>query len=151
MALLDRQSEFYEGGLGIAMLNDLLRSLPYQVHTGRELGLMLAGSKPLSYFIDVEGQFPAVMVRYFRLFDSHVDRGNLVRRDHFSAESGHRHHRILFALPGEEWRMQAMIELMTSFDAWTEYLERRQGELLGYQDWMNDYWVEFVYRRQMSL
>ena len=81
------------------MLSSLLRSLPYLVHTNRELGLMLAGEKPMASFVDGRGCFPEVVERYLRLFDRHV-------------------------------------------------AERRQGELLGYADWMNDYWLEFIYGKQ---
>lgn len=38
-----------------------------------------------------------------------------------------------------------MIDLMSGDDIWTPEHERRQGELLGYEDWMNDYWLKFVY------
>ena len=127
------------------MLPDLLQNLPYRVHTNRELGLMLAGKKPLSSFVDGEGWFPDVLVRYIRLFDRHVSSGRLVRRDCFSENSGKRYHRILFALPGEEWRIQAMTDLMEGLDAWSPEHERREGELLGYQDWMNDYWLSQIY------
>ena len=34
-----------------------LDDLPYRIHTGRELAMMLDGSKPLSYF---SGQYPPV-------------------------------------------------------------------------------------------
>ena len=88
------------------MLSDLLRSLPYQVHTNRELGLMLAGEKPLASFVDGKGCFPESVSRYLRLFDRHVEEGRIVRRDHFVEVEGggtYTSHRILFALPGEEW------------------------------------------------
>jgi hypothetical protein len=130
------------------MLNDLLRGLPYLVHTNRELGLMLAGTKPLAYFVDGKGCFPDVVLRYLRLFDRHVAEGRIIRFDHFSDAWGRKHyvaHRILFALPGEEWRLRAMVDLMLSDAPWSQDLERRQGELLGYEDWMNDYWLTSVY------
>ena len=132
------------------MLSELLRSLPYQVHTNRELGLMLAGEKPLASFVDGKDCFPEAVSRYLRLFDRHVEKGRILRRDHFVEVEGRRtytSHRILFALRGEEWRMQAMIDLIDNDEAWTPELERRQGELLGYKDWMNDHWLEFVYSR----
>ena len=91
--------------------------------------------------------FPDVVVRYVRLFNRHVDVGRIVRLDNFSEGVGRRPytlHRILFALPGEEWRMQAMIDLM-SVEQWSPEHERREGELLGYENWMNDYWQEFRY------
>ena len=45
--------------------------------------------------------------------------------------------------------MQAMIDLMAGDKTWSLELERREGELLGYEDWMNDYWLEFVYGKQI--
>lgn len=119
--------------------------LPYKLHTNRELGLMLAGTKPLAMFVDGEGRFPEVLLRYFRLFDRHVASGCLIRRDHFSRWSpAYVSHRVLFALPSEAWRIDAMIELKESPD-WTPDHERREGELLGYEDWMNDHWLGLAY------
>ena len=112
---------------------------------------MLAGEKPLASFVDGKDCFPEVVERYLRLFDRQVAEGRIVRMDHFSEVIGRRTyvaHRILFALPGQEWRMQAMIDLMAGNEPWSPELERRQGELLGYADWMNDYWLEFVYAKQ---
>ena len=133
------------------MLSSFLRSLPYLVHTNRELSLMRAGEKPLASFVDSKDCFPEVVERYLRLFDRHVAEGRIVRMDHFSEATGRRAyivHRILFALPGQEWRMQAMIDLMTGDEPWSPQLERRQGELLGYADWMNDYWLESAFGKQ---
>jgi hypothetical protein len=119
------------------------KTLPYTLHTNRELGLMLAGKKPLAVFGDGVGCFPAVIVRYLKLFDRHVAAGRIVRKDHFSPPEQDRdyiHHRILFALPDEEWRIEAMIDLMSS-NSWSIEHERREGELLGYEDWMNDHFL----------
>jgi hypothetical protein len=55
--------------------------VPYLVHTNRELGLMLRGYKPLSYFMDVVGQEPEICIRYWRMFDRHVAAGRLMKRD----------------------------------------------------------------------
>ena len=114
---------------------------PYNLHTNRELGLMLAGKKPLAVFSDGADCFPDVVNRYLRMFNAHVAAGRMVRRDHFSPPSEHRVftlHTVLFALPGEEWRIDAMIDLRES-GTWSRDHERREGELLGYDDWMNDY------------
>lgn len=48
---------------------------------------------------------------------------------------------IYYALPDEEWRIDAMIELMSG-TGWTLADERREGELLGYTDLQNDFWIE---------
>ena len=130
----------------VAMLSDALRSLPYQIHTNRELGLMLAGSKPLAVFVDGEGCFPEVVLRYLRHFDRYVATGRLLRRDHLSRDRwqpSYVSHRVLFALPSAAWRIDAMIELKES-NHWSHDHERREGELLGYEDWQNDYWLNVV-------
>ena len=121
--------------------------MPYKVHTNRELGLMLAGRKPLAMFVDGEGRFPEMVLRYLRLFDRHVASERLIRRDRFARDSmnpAYASHRILFALPSEAWRIDAMIELKES-KHWTRDHERREGELLGYEGWMNDHWLSLAY------
>ena len=121
--------------------------LPYVLHTNRELGLMLAKKKPLAHFADGKDCFPKSVKRYLRCFDRQVETGHLIRRDHFEPANHHRKftvHRILFALPGEEWRIDEMIELMGS-PVWGVEQERREGELLGYQDWMNDHFLALRY------
>lgn len=122
--------------------------LPYTLHTNRELGLMLAGRKPLAVFADGPDHFPAAVVRYLKLFDRHVSDGRIVRRDQFSQLVGTSRtfalHRIFFALPAEEWRIDAMIELKNSA-TWSREHERREGELLGYDDWMNDHFLSLFY------
>jgi hypothetical protein len=120
--------------------------LPYQLHTNRELGLMLAKKKPLSHFADAAGAFPEAVQRYLRRFDRYVATGEIVRRDSLCPPNTNRLynlHRILFALPGEEWRIDEMINLMEGA-AWGPEQERREGELLGYADWMNEYWLAFI-------
>ncbi len=108
---------------------------------------MLANKKPLSKFSDGKDCFPDVVERYLRHFDRHVSSGRIIRRDVFSPPNERRSftlHQIFFALPGEEWRIDAMIELMES-PSWGIKQERREGELLGYDDWMNDYFLNSLY------
>jgi len=115
--------------------------LPYVLHTNRELGLMLSGRKPLAVFGDGAGCHPDVVNRYLRLFDRHVASGRFVRRDQvISNQGGHPLHYVLFALPEEEWRIDAMLELKRAV-GWSVEHERREGELLGYEDWMNDWYL----------
>lgn len=117
------------------------RPHPYLIHTNRELGLMLSGKKPLAMFMEAEGYWPDALVRYLRMFDRHIASGRLVRRDRFvypTQPEKHIWHWVFFALPSEQWRIDEMIELKTS-TKWSLHHERREGELLGYEDWMNDY------------
>lgn len=54
------------------MHSEWRRQLPYLDHTNRELGLMLRGTKPLAYFMDIVGHEPDICIRYWRMFDRHV-------------------------------------------------------------------------------
>src|SRR5579871_2398410 len=97
------------------MLPERLRQLPYLVHTNRELGLMLSGIKPLAYFADVAGREPEICIRYWRMFDRHVAAGRLVRREMIEALPGRpelQGRRLFYALPGHEWRVDAMLALL---------------------------------------
>jgi hypothetical protein len=80
------------------------------------------------------------------MFDRHVEAGRLVRRDEIVTHSkmGPIHH-IYFALPDEAWRIQAMIDLMSSPGRWSREKEREEGKLLGYTDEQNDIWLSQHY------
>jgi hypothetical protein len=126
------------------MHSEWLRQLPYLVHTNRELGLMLSGTKPLAYFMDIVGREPDICIRYWRMFDRHVAVGRLIRREVIEACPGEPKldYRMLFyALPGHEWRVDAMLTLLNEPGAWSDDRERRFGELLGYEGWQIDYWL----------
>ncbi len=120
---------------------------PYQIHTNRELGLMLAGLKPFAHFVDGEGHFPPVMLRYFRMFDRHAAAGRTMRADRFRANRWadikvERWHHVFFALPGEEHRIEAMWELKKADgEPWTPDHERREGLLYGYTPEQCDWWL----------
>lgn len=102
---------------------------------------MLRGLKPLAKFVDGEGYFPDLMLRYFRLFDRQVHLGRIVRRDEIVASGHGPLHYVYFALPGELWRIQAMMDLMRRSGPWTREMEREEGVLLGYTDEQNAIWL----------
>jgi hypothetical protein len=94
-------------------------------HEGRELELMRVGQKPLSMFVDEPGAklFPETE------FDSLVATGALTKR--VQQENGGR--RVLYALSGEEWRIEAMLLVLSMYPpSWNPDLERVIGALLGY-------------------
>lgn len=127
-----------------------LLQLPYLVHTNRELGLMLRGAKPLAYFMDIVGREPDVCIRYWRMFDRHVDLGRLIRREVIEPcpDVPQFEYRMLFYnLPGHEWRVDAMLALLNEPGAWSEGRERRFGELLGYEGWQIDCWLAHRHSR----
>ncbi|WP_246583963.1 hypothetical protein [Bradyrhizobium iriomotense] len=111
--------------------------LPYLGHNGRELGLMLRGTKPLAYFLHFVPREFDVNIRYWRMFDRHVAAGRFIRRE--LVELPHR--RLLYALPDHEWRIDAMLALLNELEAWSEDHERCSCELLGYEGWQINYWL----------
>ncbi len=124
------------------MRSEFMKSLPYLIHTNLELGLMLRGAKPLALFAEEYERTPECLLRYLRMFDRHVDAGRFVRREHPVATGSHRFRYIFYALPAEEWRIERMIHLKELPGAWTSEREREEGQLLGYEDWMNDHWLD---------
>lgn len=121
------------------------QTLGYHIHTNRELGMMLRGTKPLAMFSDRPGNFPDIVERYIGMFDRHVRRD--LREAHVISRSDGMSEReiqlTLFALPEE-----AVIELRAFLGAWTDEYERRMGCLLGYEDWQNDVWMERLRARR---
>jgi hypothetical protein len=123
-----------------------LRALPYLVHTNRELGLMLEGKKPLAIFGDAYGHFPKPVLRYFRMFDRHVEAGRFLKREYVFPLNDPQGrfkgiHTVLYALPDQDWRIDALIALQDRPGQWTKSVEREFGVLLGYEDWQNDIWI----------
>lgn len=135
-----------------------IREAPYLVHTGFELALMLEGRKPLAIFSDTD---PCEWLDdLMRRFDPFVEEGRFVRRkvtlamtEPWVAPDGtvvDRFQQVYVALRGEEWRIDAFILLRDVMEraGWNEALERFEGSLLGYEDWQNDWWIEFRRRNR---
>jgi len=136
--------------------------LPYQVHTNRELALMLAGKKPLAAFSERYpcGEDEGSIIPE-GVFNSHVESGRIIRREHISApndkssnakEQRFGTRRVLYALPGEEWRIEAYLLLWKTAETagWGEGFERLEGSLLGYEDWQNDAYIEWQKKRNRA-
>jgi hypothetical protein len=127
-----------------------LNDVPYLVHTGFELPLMLDGRKPLAVFGD---GYPSVWFdEYLAPFEPFIRAGRIVRRVIDTPMPRLKTMRpdldgmrdVYFALPGKEWRIDAYIEMREAArqSSWDANFERRQGALLGYEDWQNDWWLE---------
>jgi hypothetical protein len=109
-------------------------------HEGRELELMKAGAKPLSMFVD---QVPPEYESFPEGdFDILVSEGKLVKRICMEMTKGPggkdiRIRRILYALPEEEWRINALLLVQSLYDSlspgWRPDLDRIIGLLLGYE------------------
>lgn len=130
-------------------------SLPYKVHTNRELFLMLRGTKPLAVFFDVcsdRSDFGVIFEE--RLFDPYVAEGRFIKRVQQGIRirgSDREFCRVLYALVGEEWRVDAYILMkrVAERTGWNEALERMEGSLLGYEDWQNDVFIERFFGTNM--
>jgi hypothetical protein len=126
--------------------------MPYQIHGGYELPLLLEGRKKLARFTD---HYPPMTFMGEHRFDHWVSRGVLHREvvdDPFDPPIETRrgqtiqgHRTVYYTLIGEEWRIPAMklIEKTAGQSGgWNEYFERLQGMLFGYEDWQNDWWIK---------
>ena len=114
-------------------------------HTGRELPLMLGGTKPLAMFYAEISELPNESLIPEQSFSPYVGTGQFVRGETTLqsgfAESLGRNAQIkyvFFAHAAETWRISAIILLKESFlksrCQWNEALERIEGTLLGYSD-----------------
>ncbi|MGO4705815.1 hypothetical protein AB4072_08565 [Microvirga sp. 2MCAF38] len=135
-----------------------LRDAPYLIHTNFELPLMLEGRKPFAKFSEFypSDWFDEQILK----FDPFVAAGRLIRRvvtwpfeppTHLANGRIIRGMReIYFALPGEEWRIDAYLLLnqVMRKTGWNDGLERYEGLLLGYEDWQNDWWIAHMHTRR---
>lgn len=119
-------------------IHSLIDALPYPVHTGRELAMMLSGKKPFARFVFDEGVDFEEIVQ--QPFSRYVETGTLCAFTERVSDQNRTTVIYSFTLPGEEWRVAAMAELWKCAQetGWSDRHERREGELLGYEDWQND-------------
>jgi hypothetical protein len=135
---------FEPKGLDVVMRSwHHLDDLPYKVHTERELPLMLAGSKPLAAFCDM--YLSDLDLLREKAFKPYVESGRIIKRETIDSTFSPTGREIklrtlLYALPGEEWRIDAYLLLWKTagVSGWNDGFERMQGSLLGYEDWQND-------------
>jgi hypothetical protein len=104
-------------------------------HELRELELMLAGTKPAAMFGEAV-QFRDIIPEDD--FAPHVAAGRILKREYYWDDANHTFVEIYYALPGEEWRIDALHELhlvvQNKLRPWTAADERETGRLLGYTD-----------------
>ena len=113
-------------------------------HTGRELELMLAGSKPLAMFYDGNEE-PDERIVPEQEFDAYVASGLFVKGTRvFNFATDPRTGRpaqiryVLYALKSEEWRVNALFLVLETRgrleEGPNEAIERMTSNLLGYSD-----------------
>jgi hypothetical protein len=120
-----------------------IREAPYLVHTGSNCR---SCSTAASHYQDLLMPTDEVMAR----FQPFVNEGRIMcrvvdeawptprRLGNRRVVAGHRE--VYFTLPGEEWRVDAyrLLYEVGSKTRWNDTLERREGRLLGYEEWQND-------------
>jgi hypothetical protein len=131
--------------------------IPYLVHTGYELVLMLDGRKK---FARMSTEYPARHEGEDQ-FDRYVAQGVLhkeVEVEQFAEAIRLQDGRLLegfrtayYTLKGEEWRIPAwkLILKASSKSTWSEDFERLEGMLFGYEDWQSDWWIDDIRKRRV--
>jgi hypothetical protein len=134
-----------------------LREVPYLVHTGYELPLLLEGRKQ---FARISYEYPPE--RHFEedCFDRYVAQGILhkevelepfakpIRTKYGQTYEGVR--TAYYTRKGEEWRILAwkMVANAALKSRWNEDFERLEGMLFGYDEWQNDWWIDQYRKRR---
>ncbi|MDN7488895.1 hypothetical protein QZM35_14400 [Burkholderia sp. AU45274] len=132
--------------------------IPYLVHTGYELALMVQGRKPFG-FIEFNSEWrPSVLLK--ARFDEYVAQGVLHSHEIIvdaparPGRPARRIGQILYTLKGEEWRIPALEFFRQNINLHgdgCENMERLEGALLGYERWQNDWWIDHLARNGSSL
>lgn len=127
--------------------------IPYPVHTGFELQLLLEGRKQLA---DMSDAYPPLSHFNEDKFDRYVTDGLLhkevayepfnERLEPYRIKDGRVFEgmrRVYYTRKGEEWRIPAyrLISDAANKSGWNEDFERLQGLLFGYEEWQNDWWI----------
>lgn len=133
------------------------RSVPYLIHTGYELPLMLEGRKQ---FAQMYEEYPPMQHHHEECFDRYVAQGFLYKEveiEKFDQPIRSKDGQLVegirtahYTRKGEEWRIQAwqLIEAASRKTGWNETLERLEGMLFGYEDWQNDWWIENIRQKK---
>jgi hypothetical protein len=129
-----------------------LSGTPYLVHTGYELPLLLDGRKKLARMTH---PYPPMTFEGEDRFDHWVSQGLLHKEvvvEPFDSPAkkwvGHRY--VYYTPKGEEWRIPASKLIWGRFGktgSWNATLERLEGVLFGYEDWQNDWWLDYITAR----
>jgi hypothetical protein len=134
-----------------------IRNVPYLVHSGYELPLLLEGRKQLARFHEV---YPPHHHFCEDKFDRYVTEGVLHKEvvvEPFerpeklgdgSIIEGER--TVYYTRKGEEWRIPAKKLLWEAVakSKWNDDFERLEGMLYGYEDWQNDWWIADLRKRR---
>lgn len=137
-------------------LPTIIRELSYEIHTNRELELMLKGTKPLAYFHGMIFDDSSLW-ELDEEFERQVELGTFVKHEERSLCEPYtlNDHLIkgewtrFYALKDEAWRIPAfmLLKKIMRKHGWSDALERMEGTLLGYTDVQNDEHLEKHHQR----
>jgi hypothetical protein len=126
--------------------------VPYLVHTGYELPLLLEGRKQ---FARMGGEYyPPHRHWNEEFFDRYVAQGLLHKEielekfnEPYRARDDHvveGFRTVYYTRKGEEWRIAAwkLVAKASAKERWNHTFERLEGMLFGYEDWQNDWWID---------
>ena len=129
-------------------------------HNGRELELMLQGSKPLSMFYAEISELPDEALIPEESFKSCLADQSIIRAETIvdGPESPITRKPtcikyVLFALKGEAWRIEAMLLLKEQHartGKWNETCERMECFLLGYTEKETNAWCRSKFSKHTS-
>jgi hypothetical protein len=127
-----------------------IRDVPYLVHGGYELPLLLEGRKQFARFSE---EYPPNLHWNEEKFDRYVADGALHKEvvvEPFDEPIPLKHGKlaeglrtVYYTRKGEEWRIAAwkLIKDAAAKSRWSEDFERMEGMLFGYEEWQNDWWI----------
>lgn len=127
-----------------------IRDVPYLVHGGYELPLLLGCRKQLARF---STEYPPDPHWNEEKFDRYVAAGTLHKEvvvEPFEQPHNLKDGRVLegirtvyYTRKGEEWRIPAskLVKDAAAKSKWNEDFERIEGMLFGYEEWQNDWWI----------
>jgi len=103
--------------------------------------MMLAGDKPFAAFVDVYPSNSEDEIIPESYFEKHVRSGKILKFEYIEQQDEkivHSLRRVMYALPGEEWRVNAYLMMwrLAGKYGWNVGFERIEGYLLGYEDKM---------------
>lgn len=131
------------------MDNRSTRPLFVGPHEGREVELMRAGLKPASMF--VEPTDSDVECFDEEEFDALVSEGKIVKSVTLETHDRHNMRRVIYALPHEEWRINALIFVITLYfsltPGWHADIDRVIGLLLGYDRTDIEMYINWIAER----
>ena len=101
------------------MESEHIENFPYQVHTNRELEMMLDGCKPLAIFSDDVSVLPNELLIPEKAYEPHVQSERFLRAEKLIEGSyieklgrNAQFKTVIFCLPEQAWRINAMFLLM---------------------------------------